>query len=65
MFYFEPVSSPRRIRFKVLGTDKLSVSWKEPKGDFDSYKLIYNTESGKFNGLFLVFMAYCKTLTKW
>ncbi|XP_062385579.1 collagen alpha-1(XIV) chain isoform X1 [Sardina pilchardus] len=41
------VPSPRRLRFKVLGTDKLSVSWKEPKGDIEGYKLFYNTESGK------------------
>ncbi|XP_063041609.1 collagen alpha-1(XIV) chain-like [Engraulis encrasicolus] len=40
------VSSPRRLRFKVLGTDKLSVSWKEPKGDFDGYRVIYGPESG-------------------
>ncbi|KAJ8273127.1 hypothetical protein GJAV_G00097750 [Gymnothorax javanicus] len=40
------VSSPRRLRFKVLGSDKLLVSWKEPKGDFESYRFIYNTEPG-------------------
>ncbi|KAJ8268333.1 hypothetical protein COCON_G00135050 [Conger conger] len=40
------VSSPRRLRFKVLGSDKLHVSWKEPRGDFESYRFIYNTEPG-------------------
>ncbi|XP_028820486.1 collagen alpha-1(XIV) chain-like [Denticeps clupeoides] len=40
------VSPPRRLRFKVQGTDKLSVSWKEPKGNFESYRFIYNTEPG-------------------
>ncbi|KAL4616970.1 collagen alpha-1(XIV) chain-like [Arapaima gigas] len=37
------VSTPRKLRFKVLGMNELSVSWKEPRGDFDRYKLVYNT----------------------
>ncbi|KAJ8395287.1 hypothetical protein AAFF_G00034890 [Aldrovandia affinis] len=40
------VSSPRRLRFKVLSSGKLLVSWKEPRGDFESYTFIYNTEPG-------------------
>uniref|UniRef100_A0A3B3XRF1 Fibronectin type-III domain-containing protein n=1 Tax=Poecilia mexicana TaxID=48701 RepID=A0A3B3XRF1_9TELE len=40
------VSSPRRFRVKVLGQDKLEVSWKEPKGDFEGYKVIYVTRPG-------------------
>ena len=43
------VPSPRRIRFKELGTNKLHVSWKEPKGDFDSYIFIYVTKPGKMH----------------
>uniref|UniRef100_A0A8C9U3P7 Collagen type XIV alpha 1 chain n=1 Tax=Scleropages formosus TaxID=113540 RepID=A0A8C9U3P7_SCLFO len=38
------VSPPRRLRFKVPSLGKLLVSWKEPRGDFDSYVIIYNTE---------------------
>ncbi|KAM6974892.1 LOW QUALITY PROTEIN: collagen alpha-1(XIV) chain [Tautogolabrus adspersus] len=40
------VSSPRRFRSKVLSPTKLHVSWKEPKGAFDSYKVIYTTQPG-------------------
>uniref|UniRef100_A0A3Q2PGZ4 Collagen alpha-1(XIV) chain-like n=1 Tax=Fundulus heteroclitus TaxID=8078 RepID=A0A3Q2PGZ4_FUNHE len=40
------VSSPRRFRLKVLGQDKLEISWKEPKGDFDGYKVTYATRRG-------------------
>lgn len=50
MIYFPlsvTVSSPRRFRVKVLGQDKLEVSWKEPKGDFEGYKVIYITRPGK------------------
>lgn len=41
------VPVPRRLRFKVLSAGKLLVSWKEPKGEYDGYKFIYNTEPGK------------------
>ncbi|XP_033980674.1 collagen alpha-1(XIV) chain-like isoform X3 [Trematomus bernacchii] len=41
-----PVSSPRRFRAKIQSPTKLHVSWKEPKGQFDSYKVIYTTEPG-------------------
>ncbi|ROI36372.1 Collagen alpha-1(XIV) chain [Anabarilius grahami] len=48
--FFAPVSAqvpvPRRLRFKVLSAGKLLVSWKEPKGEYDGYKFIYNTEPG-------------------
>ncbi|XP_030268381.1 collagen alpha-1(XIV) chain isoform X3 [Sparus aurata] len=37
------VSSPRRFRAKVLSSNKLHVSWKEPKGAFESYKVVYTT----------------------
>ncbi|XP_013771104.1 collagen alpha-1(XIV) chain [Pundamilia nyererei] len=40
------VSSPRRLRTKVLSPTKLHVSWKEPKGQFESYKVIYSTRPG-------------------
>uniref|UniRef100_A0A8C4EBK3 Collagen alpha-1(XIV) chain n=1 Tax=Dicentrarchus labrax TaxID=13489 RepID=A0A8C4EBK3_DICLA len=38
--------APRRLRFKVLSSSKLLVSWKEPKGDFDSYLFLYNSIPG-------------------
>ncbi|XP_055081432.1 collagen alpha-1(XIV) chain-like isoform X2 [Periophthalmus magnuspinnatus] len=37
------VSSPRRFKAKVLGPTKVHVSWKEPKGNFDSYRVTYST----------------------
>ncbi|XP_074542763.1 collagen alpha-1(XIV) chain isoform X2 [Halichoeres trimaculatus] len=40
------VSSPRRFRSKVLSPTKLHVSWKEPKGAFDGYKVLYTTQPG-------------------
>ncbi|XP_034031083.1 collagen alpha-1(XIV) chain-like [Thalassophryne amazonica] len=40
------VPSPRRLRFKVLSSNKLLVSWKEPKGDLDSYLFIFRTSPG-------------------
>uniref|UniRef100_A0A3B5BAD1 Collagen type XIV alpha 1 chain n=1 Tax=Stegastes partitus TaxID=144197 RepID=A0A3B5BAD1_9TELE len=36
----------QRLRFKVLSSSKLLVSWKEPKGDFDSYLFLYNSIPG-------------------
>ncbi|CAB1351088.1 unnamed protein product, partial [Coregonus sp. 'balchen'] len=39
------VATPRRLRFKVLSATQLLVSWKEPKGDFESYRFIYSTQS--------------------
>lgn len=41
------VPAPRRLRFKVLSSSKLLVSWKEPKGDFDSYLFLYNFLPGR------------------
>ncbi|XP_008286539.1 collagen alpha-1(XIV) chain-like, partial [Stegastes partitus] len=41
------VSSPRRFRAKVLSPTKLHVSWKEPKGEFESYKVLYSTRPGE------------------
>ncbi|XP_060742438.1 collagen alpha-1(XIV) chain-like isoform X2 [Tachysurus vachellii] len=41
------VPAPRRLRFKELGSGKLSVSWKEPKGEFDSYRFIYSSGPGE------------------
>ncbi|XP_062342834.1 collagen alpha-1(XIV) chain-like isoform X1 [Osmerus eperlanus] len=38
------VSSPKRLRFKILSASRLHVSWKEPRGDFDSYKVIYSSQ---------------------
>uniref|UniRef100_A0A3Q3N772 Collagen, type XIV, alpha 1a n=1 Tax=Mastacembelus armatus TaxID=205130 RepID=A0A3Q3N772_9TELE len=40
------VPAPRRLRFKVLSPSKLLVSWKEPKGDFDSYLFLYSSIPG-------------------
>ncbi|KAK9958258.1 hypothetical protein ABG768_012429 [Culter alburnus] len=40
------VPMPRRLRFRELSSDMLSVSWKEPKGAFDGYRLVYSTDSG-------------------
>uniref|UniRef100_UPI0037E884CC collagen alpha-1(XIV) chain isoform X2 n=2 Tax=Semicossyphus pulcher TaxID=241346 RepID=UPI0037E884CC len=42
----DQVPSPRRLRFKVLSSSKLLVTWKEPKGDFDSYLFLYNSIPG-------------------
>uniref|UniRef100_A0A8K9UZ06 Collagen, type XIV, alpha 1b n=1 Tax=Oncorhynchus mykiss TaxID=8022 RepID=A0A8K9UZ06_ONCMY len=41
------IATPRRLRFKVLSATQLHVSWKEPKGEFESYRFIYSTQSGK------------------
>uniref|UniRef100_I3JIA6 Collagen type XIV alpha 1 chain n=1 Tax=Oreochromis niloticus TaxID=8128 RepID=I3JIA6_ORENI len=38
--------APRKLRFKVLSSSKLLVSWKEPKGDFDSYLFFYKSTPG-------------------
>uniref|UniRef100_A0A669BEZ2 Collagen type XIV alpha 1 chain n=1 Tax=Oreochromis niloticus TaxID=8128 RepID=A0A669BEZ2_ORENI len=43
LFFLCLVSSPRRLRTKVLSPTKLHVSWKEPKGQFESYKVVYTT----------------------
>ncbi|XP_037836071.1 collagen alpha-1(XIV) chain isoform X2 [Kryptolebias marmoratus] len=40
------VSAPRRLRFKVQSPSKLLVSWREPKGDVDSYLFFYNSIPG-------------------
>uniref|UniRef100_H3CK63 Collagen, type XIV, alpha 1b n=1 Tax=Tetraodon nigroviridis TaxID=99883 RepID=H3CK63_TETNG len=40
------VSSPRRFRAKVLGPSQLQVWWKEPRGEFDGYSVIYATVPG-------------------
>ncbi|XP_030013398.1 collagen alpha-1(XIV) chain [Sphaeramia orbicularis] len=42
----EQVPAPRRLRFKVLSSDKLLISWREPKGDFDSYLFLYSSIPG-------------------
>uniref|UniRef100_A0A4W5L525 Collagen type XIV alpha 1 chain n=1 Tax=Hucho hucho TaxID=62062 RepID=A0A4W5L525_9TELE len=49
--FFCLVATPQRLRFKVLSATQLHVSWKEPKGDFESYRFIYSTQSGKENEL--------------
>ncbi|XP_037533181.1 collagen alpha-1(XIV) chain [Nematolebias whitei] len=40
------VSAPRRLRFKVQSPSKLLVSWREPKGNVDSYLFFYNSIPG-------------------
>lgn len=47
LLLFCPVSSPRRFRAKILSPTQLQVSWKEPKGEFESYKVVYATLPGK------------------
>ncbi|XP_077431159.1 collagen alpha-1(XIV) chain isoform X1 [Vanacampus margaritifer] len=42
----DQVPAPKRLRFKVLNPNNLLVSWKEPKGDFDSYLFLYNSIPG-------------------
>ena len=42
-----PVPSPRRFRAKVLSPSQLQVWWKEPRGDFDGYSVIYAAVPGK------------------
>ncbi|XP_076016833.1 collagen alpha-1(XIV) chain, partial [Genypterus blacodes] len=39
----DQVAAPRRLRFKVIGSNKLHISWKEPKGEFDSYRFTYSS----------------------
>uniref|UniRef100_A0A3B3X1D4 Collagen, type XIV, alpha 1a n=1 Tax=Poecilia mexicana TaxID=48701 RepID=A0A3B3X1D4_9TELE len=40
------VPAPRRLRFKVHSSRRLLVSWREPKGDVDSYLFLYNSLPG-------------------
>ncbi|KAM8841502.1 collagen alpha-1(XIV) chain isoform 2-T2 [Spinachia spinachia] len=40
------ILSPRRFRAKILSPTQLHVSWKEPKGEFESYKVVYSTRPG-------------------
>ncbi|XP_068431414.1 collagen alpha-1(XIV) chain-like isoform X2 [Clinocottus analis] len=40
------VSSPRRFRSKLLSAGRLLVSWKEPRGAFEGYKVVYSTRPG-------------------
>lgn len=41
------VPPPRRLRFKLLSSSNLLVTWKEPKGDVDSYLFLYNSLPGR------------------
>ncbi|MED6252563.1 hypothetical protein ATANTOWER_013612, partial [Ataeniobius toweri] len=43
---YSSVSAPRRLRFKEHSSNTLLVSWREPKGDFDSYLFLYNSLPG-------------------
>lgn len=47
LLLFCPVSSPRRFRAKVLSPNQLQVSWKEPKGEFEGYRVLYSAEPGE------------------
>ncbi|XP_028841671.1 collagen alpha-1(XIV) chain isoform X2 [Denticeps clupeoides] len=40
------VQAPRRPRFKVLPSGKLHVSWKEPRGNYNGYRFIYDSRPG-------------------
>ncbi|XP_047188643.1 collagen alpha-1(XIV) chain isoform X2 [Scophthalmus maximus] len=42
----DQIPTPKRLRFKVLSSSKLLISWKEPKGDFDSFLFLYNSIPG-------------------
>ncbi|XP_077577231.1 collagen alpha-1(XIV) chain isoform X2 [Stigmatopora nigra] len=42
----DQVPAPKRLRFKVLKPNNLLVSWKEPKGNFDSYLFLYSSMPG-------------------
>lgn len=46
-FFSFPVAGPRRLRFRVMGPDKLHVFWKVPKGEYDGYRFIYTSLPGK------------------
>uniref|UniRef100_A0AAV2K1X8 Collagen alpha-1(XIV) chain n=1 Tax=Knipowitschia caucasica TaxID=637954 RepID=A0AAV2K1X8_KNICA len=37
------VSSPRKFRAKVQGPTTVHVSWKEPRGEFDHYRVLYSS----------------------
>lgn len=50
------VLMPRRLRFKELSSNTLGLTWKEPKGAFDSYRLLYSTDSGEKSRLFPSFV---------
>lgn len=48
-------TTPRRFRAKVVGPNKLDVSWNKPKeGAVDSYKVIYVTRPGKLQCYFYI-----------
>uniref|UniRef100_W5LGS1 Collagen type XIV alpha 1 chain n=1 Tax=Astyanax mexicanus TaxID=7994 RepID=W5LGS1_ASTMX len=47
LLFFVSVAAPRKLRFKVLGSSQLHVSWKEPKGEIDGYRLMYSSDPGK------------------
>ncbi|XP_041941676.1 collagen alpha-1(XIV) chain isoform X3 [Alosa sapidissima] len=48
------VPAPRRLRFKLLPSGGLTVTWKEPKGDYDGYRFVYdNVRGGEENELFV------------
>ncbi|XP_053719022.1 collagen alpha-1(XIV) chain-like [Synchiropus splendidus] len=36
---------PKRFRAKVMSPTQLLVSWKEPRGEFESYRVVYTTEA--------------------
>ncbi|XP_068188958.1 collagen alpha-1(XIV) chain-like isoform X2 [Antennarius striatus] len=40
------VSSPRRFRARMLSPSRLHASWKEPKGEFDFYRVVYTSLPG-------------------
>ena len=58
------VPAPRRLRFKVLSSSKLLVSWKEPKGDFDSYLFLYNSIPGRIIFLYTHTDTHTHTLAE-
>ncbi|XP_031429590.1 collagen alpha-1(XIV) chain isoform X2 [Clupea harengus] len=48
------VPAPRRLRFKLLSSGGLTVTWKEPKGDYDGYRFVYdNVKGGEEQELFV------------
>jgi len=53
------VPSPRRLRFKVINSNKLHIFWKEPKGAFDKYTFRYNYIPGKREWVNLQAIPFC------
>ncbi|KAM9723926.1 collagen alpha-1(XIV) chain [Menidia menidia] len=56
------VPAPRRLRFKVLSSSTLLISWREPKGEVDRYLLLYNSIPGGQQKEIIVSKSHTKVL---